>query len=68
MLGCRLQGLDMEALDLKTLLVDPPRAGLDSETLSLLRNFQSVVYISCNPSERRTPLAAQPCAVDAFCA
>jgi tRNA (uracil-5-)-methyltransferase len=30
-------------------LVDPPRAGLDSVTLSLLRNFDFVVYISCNP-------------------
>ena len=30
------------------LLVDPPRAGLDSLTLQLVREFQSVVYIACD--------------------
>ena len=30
-------------------LVDPPRAGLDPVTLSLVRAFPFVFYISCNP-------------------
>ena len=34
---------------LNTLLVDPPRAGLDKATLALASNFDSVIYISCNP-------------------
>ncbi len=46
---CSLEGLDFKALNMRTLLVDPPRAGLDPETTTLLRNFDSVVYISCNP-------------------
>lgn len=33
----------------RTLLVDPPRAGLDDGTLDLARNFDRIVYISCNP-------------------
>jgi len=32
-----------------TLLVDPPRAGLDAATLSLASTFKRVLYISCNP-------------------
>ena len=34
---------------LETLLVDPPRAGLDRATLHIAREFQNVLYISCNP-------------------
>jgi tRNA (uracil-5-)-methyltransferase len=32
-----------------TLLVDPPRAGLDKDTRNLMNNFERVIYISCNP-------------------
>jgi len=35
---------------MRTILVDPPRAGLDSETVQLLQRFDSIVYISCNPT------------------
>eukprot|EP00879_Flechtneria_rotunda_P028605 GHRR01030781.1.p1 GENE.GHRR01030781.1~~GHRR01030781.1.p1 ORF type:complete len:125 (-),score=17.25 GHRR01030781.1:82-456(-) len=45
----RLAGLDWEQLELQTLFVDPPRAGLDPETEQLLQDFKQVVYISCNP-------------------
>ena len=31
-----------------TLLVDPPRAGLDAATLGLASSFKRVLYISCN--------------------
>lgn len=34
---------------LKTLFVDPPRAGLDPATLQLAGSFENVIYISCNP-------------------
>jgi tRNA (uracil-5-)-methyltransferase len=39
--------LDQYALN--TLLVDPPRAGLDPHTLAMAARFQSIIYISCNP-------------------
>jgi tRNA (uracil-5-)-methyltransferase len=45
----RLKGLDWEELRLTTLLVDPPRAGLDADTVQLLKEFEQVLYISCNP-------------------
>jgi len=32
-----------------TLLVDPPRAGLDPATLTLAGGFERILYISCNP-------------------
>eukprot|EP00606_Chrysophyceae_sp_TOSAG23-5_P000173 GSChrysophyteH2.ASY1.ANO1.240.1 assembled CDS len=32
-----------------TLLVDPPRGGLDEDTRNLMNNFDKVLYISCNP-------------------
>ncbi|MDG0991312.1 MAG: tRNA (uridine(54)-C5)-methyltransferase TrmA [Luminiphilus sp.] len=34
---------------LNTLLVDPPRAGLDDATLSLAGSFKNIIYISCSP-------------------
>jgi tRNA (uracil-5-)-methyltransferase len=45
----RLAGLDMDALDLQTLVVDPPRAGLDKGTEQLMSEFERIVYVSCNP-------------------
>ena len=35
--------------DLRTLLVDPPRAGLDAHTLAMASEFEAIIYISCNP-------------------
>jgi hypothetical protein len=49
LLPCRLEGLDLQTLGFTTLLVDPPRAGLDSQTVQLMRDFERVVYVSCNP-------------------
>lgn len=45
----RLAGFDLEAFRPSTLLVDPPRAGLDPDTLGLARGFRRIVYVSCNP-------------------
>lgn len=35
--------------ELRTLFVDPPRAGLDEYTEKMAASFDSVLYISCNP-------------------
>jgi tRNA (uracil-5-)-methyltransferase len=35
--------------DLHTVFVDPPRAGLDQQTLEMASNFDNILYISCNP-------------------
>ena len=45
----RLETVDFQSLKLETILVDPPRAGLDDETVQLLKEFKQIVYISCNP-------------------
>lgn len=35
--------------DLRTIFVDPPRAGLDAGTVKMAGNFPAILYISCNP-------------------
>ena len=40
-----------------TLLVDPPRAGLDAATLQLASTFKRLLYISCNPETLSDNLA-----------
>lgn len=35
--------------DLRTIFVDPPRAGLDVHTLQMAATFATIIYISCNP-------------------
>lgn len=35
--------------DLRTLFVDPPRAGLDEDTLGMATSFDAIIYVSCNP-------------------
>ncbi|MDV2468197.1 tRNA (uridine(54)-C5)-methyltransferase TrmA [Acinetobacter chinensis] len=41
--------IDISAYDFETVFVDPPRAGIDAETLKLLQRFEKIIYISCNP-------------------
>jgi tRNA (uracil-5-)-methyltransferase len=45
----RLKDFDLDGFKPQTLLVDPPRAGLDRDTLALAANFSRIVYVSCNP-------------------
>ena len=35
--------------DLRTIFVDPPRAGLDPHTVQMVAGFEAIIYISCNP-------------------
>ncbi|MGB2280530.1 MAG: tRNA (uridine(54)-C5)-methyltransferase TrmA, partial [Pseudomonadales bacterium] len=45
----RLQHIDLDDYQFGTVLVDPPRAGLDDNTLKLVQQFKRIIYISCNP-------------------
>jgi len=45
----RLKGIDLKSYDFSTVLVDPPRAGLDQGTIELISNMENIIYISCNP-------------------
>ena len=47
--GTQLKQLDLAGMQLNTVLVDPPRAGLDSGTEQLVSRFNDIIYISCNP-------------------
>lgn len=45
----RLQEIDLSHYDFQTILLDPPRAGLDNATCHLASQFKHILYISCNP-------------------
>jgi tRNA (uracil-5-)-methyltransferase len=45
----RLEGIDLKAYDFKTTLVDPPRSGLDDESVKQTQAYDNIIYISCNP-------------------
>ncbi len=46
----RLAGVDLTSYDFSTVLVDPPRAGLDDHTVQIVSRFDRILYISCNPN------------------
>ena len=45
----RLEGFDLSSYQCNTILVDPPRAGIDDDTLAMMQNYPHIIYISCNP-------------------
>lgn len=45
----RLEGFDLTSYQYDTVLVDPPRAGLDPDSVELVSRFKQIIYISCNP-------------------
>ena len=62
--------VDLAAFDLRTVFVDPPRAGVGPTTAALLPRFDRVLYVSCNPASlaadaRGGGLAATHAAVSA---
>ena len=44
--------------DLRTVFVDPPRAGLDDATVAMVNRFDTIIYISCNPDTLANNLSA----------
>ncbi|MDY0208293.1 MAG: tRNA (uridine(54)-C5)-methyltransferase TrmA [Pseudomonas sp.] len=45
----RLANIDLDSYQFGTVFVDPPRAGMDRDTCELIRRFDRILYISCNP-------------------
>ena len=45
----RLKGINLDDYHCRTVLVDPPRAGLDDNTINIIQSYERIVYISCNP-------------------
>ncbi|HET8711438.1 MAG TPA: tRNA (uridine(54)-C5)-methyltransferase TrmA [Spongiibacteraceae bacterium] len=54
----RLRDIPLQQYRFTTLLIDPPRAGLDERTLNLACRFDNILYISCNPVTLRENLIA----------
>ncbi|MCB8887619.1 tRNA (uridine(54)-C5)-methyltransferase TrmA [Vreelandella malpeensis] len=48
--GRRVAEMDLSSYDFSTVLVDPPRAGLDEESCRQVSEYEQIVYISCNPA------------------
>jgi tRNA (uracil-5-)-methyltransferase len=46
----RMKDIDLESYKFGTIFVDPPRAGLDEATVDLVKRFDNILYISCNPA------------------
>lgn len=42
-------GIELQQYDFSTIFMDPPRAGVDGETLKLAQRFNNILYVSCNP-------------------
>ena len=45
----RLQEIDLDAYHFSHVFVDPPRSGMDEESLAFISQFETIIYISCNP-------------------
>jgi tRNA (uracil-5-)-methyltransferase len=54
----RLSDIPLHDYRFTTLLVDPPRSGLDENTIALCRRFDNILYISCNPLTLRANIIA----------
>ena len=46
----RLADIDLDEYNFSAVFVDPPRSGLDDETLKFVSRFETIIYISCNPN------------------
>lgn len=46
----RLEGIDLDSYNCNTIFVDPPRAGMDPDTVKLVQGYERIIYISCNPN------------------
>ncbi|MCR2040048.1 tRNA (uridine(54)-C5)-methyltransferase TrmA [Campylobacter helveticus] len=45
----RLKDIDLTSFNFSHILLDPPRAGLETSVINLAKNYQNILYISCNP-------------------
>lgn len=45
----RLKDIRLDEYEFSTIFVDPPRSGLDTDSLKIASKFKHIIYISCNP-------------------
>lgn len=44
------QNIDLSSYNFTTVLVDPPRSGMDLDSVRMVQVYDTIVYISCNPT------------------
>ncbi len=52
----RLKDVNLDSYNFTTILVDPPRAGLDEKARGFTAKFDNIIYISCSPETLRRDL------------
>lgn len=52
----RMSEIDISSYSLESIFVDPPRSGIDEESLKFVSRFDNIVYISCNPETLKRDL------------
>lgn len=52
----RLRNIDLDSFNFSHVFVDPPRAGLDSESRTFVQKYDNILYISCNPETLKRDL------------
>lgn len=45
----RLKDVNLKDYNFDTIFMDPPRSGLDATTRALAKDFEQIIYVSCNP-------------------
>lgn len=54
----RLKEIDLKSYQFSTVFVDPPRAGLDEDTVEMISHYDNIIYISCNPDTLESNLVS----------
>ncbi|HIP29809.1 MAG TPA: tRNA (uridine(54)-C5)-methyltransferase TrmA [Sulfurospirillum arcachonense] len=52
----RLKEINLDDYDFSHVFVDPPRAGIDEKSLEFISQFETIIYISCNPETLKRDL------------
>ena len=52
----RLKDINLDDYDFSHVFVDPPRAGIDEKSLEFISQFETIIYISCNPETLKRDL------------
>ncbi|MBL0686391.1 MAG: tRNA (uridine(54)-C5)-methyltransferase TrmA [Sulfurospirillum sp.] len=52
----RLKDIDLDSYNFSHVFVNPPRIGIDKKSLSFVSQFETIIYISCNPETLKRDL------------
>ncbi len=50
------QNINLNDYQFSTVLVDPPRAGMDEKSVRMVQQYDRIIYISCNPQTLKSNL------------